>query len=185
MQFVMELWKPILLSGLAVWIISALVWTVMPHHKKEFAKLPNEDAVGDALRASGAGAGLYALPWMGDPGAMSDPECKAKMERGPIAYVTIAPPGMPAMGPMMMKTALTNLLISVFIAYVCWHTLAPGTEYLKVFRIAGTIGFMTYSLGTIAESIWFARPWKSFALQAVDALVYGLVIGGIFGWLWP
>ena len=52
MEFVIELWKPILLSGLAVFIMSALVWTALPHHKKEFARLPDEDALLKALRAS-------------------------------------------------------------------------------------------------------------------------------------
>lgn len=33
--------------------------------------------------------------------------------------------------------------------------------------------------------IWFGKPWKSYALHATDALVYGLLMGGMFGWLWP
>ena len=46
------------------------------------------------------------------------------------------------------------------------------------------MGFMTYALGSMSESIWFGRPWSSFALQALDALMYGLILGGVFGWLW-
>ena len=88
------------------------------------------------------------------------------------------------MGPMMVKSALSSIVIAFFIAYVGWHTLPPGTEYLKVFRVVGTMGFMTYALGSMSESIWFGRPWSSFALQALDALMYGLILGGVFGWLW-
>jgi hypothetical protein len=35
MGFVFDLWMPIVLSGIAVFIVSALAWTVFPHHKKE------------------------------------------------------------------------------------------------------------------------------------------------------
>lgn len=185
MQFAMELWKPILLGGAAVFLLSALVWTAMPHHKTEWARLPNEDGVGDAIRAGSPAPGLYALPYMGDMKEMGTPEGKAKMERGPIVYLTVAPNGVPAMGPMMAKSLLASIVIALFVAYVGWHTLPAGTEYLKVFRVAGTITFMTYALGSISDSIWFARPWKSFALCCADALLYGLVLGGVFGWLWP
>ncbi len=185
MEFAMELWKPILIGGLAIFVVSALVWTVMPHHKKEWARLQNEDAVADAIRAGSPTPGLYNIPHMYDMAAMGTPEGKAKMERGPLVYLTVVPNGVPAMGPMMAKSALFNILVALFVAYVCWHTLAPGTEYLKVFRIAGTVAFMTCALGAMPESIWFGRPWKSFGLQVIDATMYALVLGGIFGWLWP
>ncbi len=44
---------------------------------------------------------------------------------------------------------------------------------------------MAHFLGTIPESIWFGRPWKSVGLQLIDALLYALLTGGTFGWLWP
>ena len=46
-----SLWLPILIAALLVWIASALFWTVGPHHKHEFAPLPDEDRVLAALRA--------------------------------------------------------------------------------------------------------------------------------------
>lgn len=184
MLFAMELWKPILLGGLAVFVMSALVWTLLPHHRTEWAKLMNEDAVGEALRGASPAPGLYAIPHMGGMSGAGTTEEKAKLIRGPIAYITILRNGAPAMGPMMVKSALSSIVIAFFIAYVGWHTLPPGTEYLKVFRVVGTMGFMTYALGSMSESIWFGRPWSSFALQALDALMYGLILGGVFGWLW-
>lgn len=185
MEFALALWKPILLGGLAVFIVSAMVWTVMPHHKTEWGKLGNEDDVANAVRAGNPAPGLYVVPHMADMKEMGTPEGKAKMERGPVLYVTVAPNGVPAMGPMMFKSLIGSLVVATFLAYVGWHTLPAGTEYLQVFRIVGTVGFMTYALGAIPDSIWFARPWKSFLLCALDALLYGLVLGGVFGWLWP
>ena len=186
MEFVTMLWMPILVGGLAVFIMSALVWTVMPHHKTEWTKLSNEDAVADAIRAGSPKPGLYSVPYCTDQAEMQTPEFKAKMERGPIVYMTVAPNGAPKMGPMMAKSFVWSVVIAFFIAYVTWNSvLAPGEQYLAVFRAVGTIGFMTYCMGACAESIWFGRPWRSFMLQAFDALLYGLVLGGVFGWLWP
>jgi hypothetical protein len=185
MEFLTSLWLPILVSGLAVFVMSAIAWTALPTHKKEFSPLANEGAVSDALRAGIAGPGRYVVPHMMDQKAMGSPEGKARLEKGPIAYITVAPNGVPAMGPMMAQSTLSALVISLFTAYVAWHTLRPGAEYLEVFRVTGTITFMTYALGGMSESIWFARPWKSFFLQAFDALLYAGVAAGVFGWLWP
>lgn len=185
MEFLLELWKPILLGGIGVFIVSALVWTVMPHHKKEWAPLPNETDVANVMRAGGLKPGLYSMPFMADMKEMGTPEGKAKMEQGPVAYITIAPNGIPAMGPMMAKSAVYNVVVAIFVAYVAYHTLAPGAEYLEVFRVTGTVAFMACALGAVPDSIWFGKPWKSYFLHAFDGLMYALVMAGLFGWLWP
>ena len=84
MQFAMDLWLPILLSGVAAFVVSALAWTVFPHHKKEYGKLPNESAVMDAIRAGNPAPGLYTTPHCVDHNEVGTPEGKAKFERGPI-----------------------------------------------------------------------------------------------------
>jgi hypothetical protein len=184
MQFLMDLWLPILVGGVAVFILSSLVWTVMPHHKKEWGPFPNESAVRDAIRASNLGPGLYHFPHAADMKEMGSPEMLAKMQQGPIGFVTLMPNGQMAMGPMMVKSLVSNILVAAGVAYVAAQALAPDAEYLAVFRIVGTVTFMSYCFASIPDSIWFGRPWKSWILQAVDALAYGLVMGGVFGWLW-
>jgi hypothetical protein len=184
MQFLTDLWLPIVVSGVAVFIVSALFWTVLPNHKTEFAGVAGEDAVMNALRAGGAKPGRYVVPWMGEGELMKTPEGRAKLETGPIAYITVAPPGMPNMGKMMGLSLLSAIIISAFVGYLAWHTVGGTAEYLRVFRITGTATFMAYNLGYISESVWFARPWKSYGINAFDSLVYAGVTGGIFGWLW-
>ena len=175
MQFLVDLWLPIVLSGLAVFMLSAMVWTVFPHHKKEWGGFPNESAVADAVRAANLAPGLYHFPHAADQQAMGTPEMKAKMEKGPIAFVTILPNGQFAMGPMMAKSVLSSVLIATFTGYVAFHSVMAGAEYLTVFRIVGTVTFMAYAFGTMADSVWFGRPWKSWMLGAGDALMYALV----------
>jgi hypothetical protein len=184
MQFLMDLWLPILLSGLAVFMLSALAWMVLPHHKKEWQKFPNEDAVMNAVRAGNPKGGLYNFPHADDPKAMQTVEFQTKMNAGVIAYVTVVEHAGKGMGGTMAKSLLGNLIVSVFVAYVASIALQPGADYLTVFRLTGAVTFMAYGLGQIQESVWFGRPWKSYFLGAADALVYALVTGGIFGWRW-
>lgn len=183
MQFVSELWLPILLSGVAVFILSAISHAALPFHHKEWGRLSNEDAALDVIRAGISGPGLYSAPSAagGNPNA---PEVQAKMAKGPIAFITVLPPGMPSMGKMMGLSVVYNVIVSVFVAYIASHTIAAGAEYLTVFRVTGTVAFMAYALASVPDSIWFGRPWSSYVLQLIDALVYALVVGGIFGWRW-
>ncbi len=185
MQFLIDLWLPIVASGFAVFIMSAITWTVLPTHKKEFAGLSTEDAVMNALRQSNVPPGRYVVPWFDEGRLLQTPEGRAKAENGPIAYITIAPRGLPNMGRNMALSLLSSIVISVFVAYLAWHTVPPDAEYLMVFRVTGTATFMANALGYMAESVWFSRPWKSLAIQWFDSLLYAMIAGGMFGWLWP
>ena len=185
MEFLTQLWLPIVASGILVFFMSALVWTVMPHHKKDWQGLPNEDAVLGALRTNPPAPGLYAKPFIFEQKLRDDPAMKERIAKGPNGYLTVIPSGSPAMGPMMAKSLIYNIVVSLLVAYVAWHALGGPADYLDVFRIVGTTAMMSYILAVVPESIWFGRPWRTFAMQALDGIAYGLVTAGIFGWLWP
>ena len=184
MQFLMDLWLPILLSGLAVFVLSALAWMVLPHHRKEWQPFPNEDAVMNAVRSGNPQPGLYHFPHADDPKAMQSVEFQTKMNAGVVAFVTVMAHAGRNMGATMAKSLLGNIIVSVFVAYVASLALQPGADYMTVFRLTSTVAFMAYGLGQIPESIWFGRPWKAFFFGAIDALAFALVTGGIFGWRW-
>ena len=63
MDLLIPLWLPILLSAVVVWIVSAVVWMALPHHKRDFIALADEDGFMDHLRKSGIQPGNYA--WNG------------------------------------------------------------------------------------------------------------------------
>ena len=184
MEFIAQLWMPIVVSGILVFILSALAWTVMPHHKKDWQGLPDPDTVQAAMRANPPAPGQYALPWARDPKAFEDPAMMERLTRGPRAFITVVPNGMPAMGPMMVKSLVYNLVVSILVAYVTWHSVGPTAAYLDVFRIAGATSMMSYSLASVPDSIWFGRPWRNFGMQLVDAIAFGLVTAGVFGSMW-
>lgn len=185
MEFLTQLWLPIVVSAVLVFILSALAWTVMPHHKKDFTGLPNADAVQAVMRQNPPATGQYAIPWVSDMRGMEDPKVKEQMQQGPRAYITIVPNGMPSMGPMMAQSVVFYMIVSLLVAYVSWHALGPGAEYLAIFRFAGTTASMSYILATVPDSIWFGKPWANWRRQALDGLVFGLATAGVFGWLWP
>lgn len=177
------LWLPILLSTVTVFIVSALVWMVLPHHKSDWAKLPDEDGIAAKLRAAKLSPGLYTYPfWHENP---NDPGLKKKYDDGPVVQIVVSPNGMPNMGKNLILTLTQYLFISLMVAYVASHALNAGAEYPAVFRVAGTVAVIAY-IGVIPTySIWFGRPWKVAVKDILDGVVYGLLTAGFFGWLWP
>jgi hypothetical protein len=177
---ILSLWLPILLSAIIVWILSALIWTVLPHRKNEYSGVPNEEAVRSALK--GAGPGQYWMPWGQD---MKDEALKQKYQEGPTGIVQLWQPGLPNMPRSMVLSFLFYVVVGIVVAYITSRTLATGTEYLQVHRVAGCTAWLAYAFAVIPDSIWFGRPWNSTAKTVIEALVYGLFTGGVFGWLWP
>lgn len=182
----LDLWLPIVIAALVVWILSALFWTASPHHKHEWAKLPNEDQAMATLRQSGVQPGHYSFPFAGDMAAAKAPEFQKKLDDGPVGMLTVVTPDLYRnMGKPMIQSLVYYLVVSIFVAYVASRTLAPGAEYLAVFRIAGTAAFLAFGMGIIPDTIWFGRGWTRAWKHLADALVYALFVGGVFGWRWP
>jgi hypothetical protein len=77
------------------------------------------------------------------------------------------------------------LLVGIFAAYVAGRALPAGADYLAAFRFAGVTAFVAHALGSWSESIWYKRPWSVTLKNSFDGLVYALLTGGVFGWLWP
>jgi len=174
---------PILVSAALVWVASALVWMVLPHHKKDFAKVPDEDAVRAALR--GIPAGQYNVPHFDDPKAFGTPEAKAKFDEGPCGFLTMVPTGMPSMPKSLVLSLVYYLVVGTLTAYVAGLALAPGADYHEVFRLTSTVAFLAYGLAYFQDAVWFGRPWSQVVKLWLDALLYGILTGGVFGWLWP
>lgn len=185
MEFLTQLWLPIVVAGVAVFFLSATVWMFLPHHKKDWQQLPNEDAVLAALASNRPAPGQYAFPFVFDPKLREEPAMKERIARGPNGYFTVIPSGTPAMGPMMAKSLVFNVVTSLLVGYVTWHAVGAGAAFSEVARIAGATSMMSYVLAMAPESIWFGRPWRTFWMQVIDAVLYGLATAAIFGWLWP
>lgn len=184
MVSLVELWLPILLSGVLVFVASAILHMLLPYHRDDVKEMEVEDEVLGAIRRAGTPPAEYALPYatMSD---MKSPEYVERRSAGVVAIVTVLPGGPPAMGKELAKWFVYCLVVSVFAGYVAGRALGPGTEYLEVFRFAGTVAFAGYALALWQETIWWGRPWKTTLTNTFDGLVYALLTAGTFGWLWP
>ena len=178
-----SLWLAILLAAVVVWIASAVIWTALPHHRKDFARLASEEEARSLLR--GTPPGMYSLPHAESDAALKDPHYVAKMNEGPVGFLTVMPSGPPAMGGRMVRSFLFFLLVAFVFAYLASNYVPAGVSYIQVFRFAAVTSWMAFGFAYVQESVWFGRPWSNSARHLVDAFVYGLLIGGVFGWLWP
>ena len=178
------LWLPVLLAAVIVFIASSIIHMVLPYHRSNYRKLPNEESVRTFLRGVGLTPGLYHTPFCTHK-EMNTAEAKAKFAEGPVVLMTVLPSGPVNMGKFLGQWFGFCLLIGFFTAYVTGRTVAPGANYLAVFRVAGTVAFMAYGLGNLANGIWKGEPWGMVTKEVIDGLVYGLLTAGVFGWLWP
>lgn len=181
----MSLWMAILLSAVIVFAASSIIHMVLPYHRTDFAPLPQQDQVMDALRPFNIPPDQYMVPRANSMADMKNPEFKAKMERGPVFLMTVFRPGDWGMGGRLVQWFLFSVVVSLFAAYIAGQTLPRGTEYLQVMRIAGTVAFASYALGNVPNSIWYNHKWSTAFKNLFDGLIYGLLTGGTFGWLWP
>jgi len=179
------LWLPILLSAVIVFVVSSLIHMVLPWHKSDYPKLPNEDQVLNALRPLGIPPGDYMMPRPASTQGMRSPEFIEKMKRGPVAMLTVMPSGPPAMGGSLAQWFVFALVMGVFAAYVAGRALPAGAPFASVVRFAGVAAFLGYSGALWPMSIWYRRSWTTTIKGTIDGLVYGLLTGYAFAWFWP
>jgi hypothetical protein len=185
MVSVTALWLPILLSAVIVFVASSILHMVLPFHRSDYRKLPDEGKVTDALRAAGVTPGpVYSFPHTTHKD-MKSPEVVEKFKRGPVGLLTVFPGGPPAMGKFLGLWFVYCVVVGIFVACVAASTLASGTQYPRVFHVAGLAAFLAYGVGQIPDSIWKGQTWGVTAKHVFDGLIYALLTAGTFGWLWP
>jgi hypothetical protein len=90
------------------------------------------------------------------------------------------------MGKNMLLTFLTNLAVSFLIAYVASHIASSiSGDKMKIFQVIGTIGIIAYCFAFIPNHVWFGTKPRTTIMNMIDGVVYGLITGGVFAWLWP
>ena len=58
-------------------------------------------------------------------------------------------------------------------------------EKLRAGIPGGLAAFLGFSGAQISDSIWKGQRWSNTMRHLIDGLIYGLLTGGAFGWLWP
>lgn len=180
-----SLWLPILASAVIVFLASSVIHMGLKWHKHDYTGLPDEAGVMDALRKAGVAQTEYYFPYVSDMKEMQNPEVKKRFDTGPVGFMTVLPNGLPKMGKALGLWFVYTVIVSFLVAYVARVAVSPGSDYLHVFRVAGTIAFLAYAGSEPVATIWKGRSVGATFRAIVDGLIYGLLTGGVFGWLWP
>jgi hypothetical protein len=184
MTAIAALWLPILLSAVLVFIASSIIHMAPLWHRGECPALPDQDRLQDALRPFNLKPGEYMLPRAASMKDCKEPAFVEKLKRGPVLIMTVVPSGPMNMTKPLVQWFVYTAFVSALVAYVAGHALTAEAPYLAVFRVAGCTAFIAYAVGLWQQSIWYSRPWSTTVKLTLDGLIYGLLTGGAFGWLW-
>src|SRR5688500_15092586 len=179
------LWLPILISAVLVFIASSIIHMATKWHAADYRQLPDDAAFVSAISPLNLPPGDYMSPRPQSTAEMKSPEMVERMKTGPVAMVTIFPPGSGFMGRTLGIWFVHLVIVSIFSAYIASRALPPGANYLDVFRFAGTTAFIAHSVALWPFWIWYRRNLGTTIRSTIDGLIYALLTAGVFGWLWP
>lgn len=173
----------IVLSAVAVFVASSIIWTATPLHKNDYKKLAKEAELLDTVRSVAPGPGRYAFPFC-KPGDEKDEAVAARVEKGPWGMLLLAP-SKPNMGKALAAWMLYLLVVGLFVAYLLTLSMREGARYMDVFQMASTVAFLAHAGGAVPGCIWRGEPWSGLKGQLFDGLVYALLTAGVFAWQFP
>jgi hypothetical protein len=179
------LWLPILVSAVIVFVASSIIHMGPLWHRSDYPALPQQDEVQAALRPLALTPGDYFVPRAKDMKAYKTPEFVEKLRAGPVVLLTVMPNGPIRMGRNLAQWFVFLLVVGVLVAAVSGDALPRGATYRQVFGIAAAVAFIAYAVALAEMSIWYRRSWSLTAKSILDGVIYGLLTGGTFGWLWP
>jgi len=181
----LSLWIPVLVSAIVVFMASSVIHMALKYHSADHKRLPNEDAVREAIAKADPPPGVYFTPHCADHKQMNEPAMMEKFKKGPVAILTIYPKGAPMMPKHLAMWFGFCLLVSFVASYVARLTLHPGEEGMLVMRITGTVALAGYGFSHMSDSIWKGQPWGNTARALLDGGIYSLLTGLTFSMLWP
>jgi hypothetical protein len=179
-----SLWLPILVSAVACFVASSIIHMFLGYHQADYRKVPQEDAVMEALRKFGIPPGDYHMPRPASRNDLRSPEFQEKAKRGPNVMMTVMT-GDFAMGKRFGGWFVYLIVVGIFAAYIAGHALGPGAPSRAVFRFVGAAAFAAYGLALWQLSIWYERSWGTTLRSNLDALIYAVITAGIFVAMWP
>lgn len=190
MDFLTQLWLPILVSGVVVWIASAIFWMAIGHHNKDRDTLPagaDRELMATISRLNIA-PGSYSFPDFSQVDKSLPPKERRAAQK---ALYNTHPQGLLRvwrpinMGRNMALTFLFYLVSSTVIAYLAWAALPHGATFAKVFQVVGTAGVLAFTFASFPGDLWFQEKRRAMVMCLIDGVVLGLIAGAIFAWLWP
>jgi hypothetical protein len=179
------LWMPIVVSAVFVFIALSVLHMLPGWHKGDMTAVPGEARFMETVRGLSVQPGDYRFPFSNSTDEMKTPAWDEKMKQGPVGVMSIQPNGPLPFGKMMGQWFVYSLFIAVLAAYVTGRTRGLGAPYLEVFRVSGAVTFCCYAVAHWQNWIWWGKSTRFTVTHSVDGIIYALLTGGTFGWLWP
>ncbi len=185
MVSLVQLWLPILLSSVLVFIASSLLNMLLKFwHAPDYHTFSNEDEVREALRRGISTTGAYHVPAC-TPEMMKQPQTQEKLKQGPNALVMVRPNGVMNIGVYLGQWFGYCVLVSLVCALLARSALPAGAPCLHVCHVIGLAALLGYAFGSLPNAIWWAHPWSIAIKHFIDGVIYAVITAATFAWLWP
>ncbi len=186
MNAIAQLWMPILVTAVLIFVASSLIHMVFKWHNSDYRQLGNEDGVRAIIRAGSPAPGQYVIPYCMDMKDMAGETMQQKFRDGPVAMLTVKASGMPNMGKALGSWFVFCLVVAGFAASLAMGAFPAGKEHgHHAGHLVGMISFLTYFGGSVQLAIWMGKPWGAVTKDLLDSLIYGFISALVFMWLWP
>jgi hypothetical protein len=179
------LWMPIVVSAVFVLIALLIIHGMLGWHRADMTAVPGEAKFMETLRSLNVQPGDYRFPYGNTTAEMTAPDFIEKMKQGPVGIMSIWPNGEINMGKLLGQWFVYSLVVAVFVAYLTGRTRAPGAPYLEVFRVSGAVTFCCYAVAHWQNWIWWGKSTRFTLTNSLDGIIYALITGATFAWLWP
>lgn len=185
MTALFALWLPILVSAIAVFIISSVIHMVLKWHMPEYRQLGNEDAVRAAIRAGNPAPGQYVFPHCADMKDMANEAMLKKYHDGPVGYLILGANSAPGIGRSLSQWFVMGLVIAAIAGVATAQVIGLDGHSHAAAHNVGIITLLAYAMGSVQDAIWKCQPWRSVAFYLLDAMLYAIASALVFWWLWP
>ena len=169
-------WDKILLAaaagGAVLFIWNALVWMALQYHNRDYRKLPDSQAVADAVTKAGATPGMYMVPHYEEfPGGFKDPALAARFEKGPNFTIVMRPAGPCMQGTVFLWGYALNFAQGLAAAVVFHFAREHLSDLPRTLAFFAAFGAFAHGAPMIAQSIWMGFPWPNTWKTLFDGLV--------------
>src|SRR5258708_40224778 len=134
---------------------------VMPWHKGDYQKVPDEEALRAAVGPLAIPPGDYMVP---RPGGREDMKSSAFMDKvraGPNLIVTVLPNGEWSMTRNLVLWFVYLVVVTTFGAYIAGRALPLNPASWAIVRFVSTTTFIAYSVALSHMSIWYRQPVRT------------------------
>ncbi len=199
MDFITHLWLPILAAGAAAFVASFVCWMIIGHHKNDHLAIPNEQEFIDTIKRLKLAPGNYGFPDFQKCKNLPREEQQKKWKTGEMGQLRVWSD--PSMAGNMFVTFLFFVVTNVVLAYLGWLVIphadpaltlgktvlvaGPSASFMHVFRVISVAAMLAFCFASFPNDIWFQKSRRVMFLNFVDGVIYALITGAIFAWLWP